>query len=482
MRLDQKSEKESIFSLIRKESFECGKRGKASHHTRLRFLYFCIFFLLSSTAISKAKGKNSKSISFYEKNRYYFQDSKGKPFISIGDYTWETFSGADFDFDRMFDSLKSRGLNLARIWLWWGCENIPSSSGFLYDTKVHIEPYLRDGAVSANDGRPKYNLDKFNPAFFSRLVQLCKSADKRGINLQLIMMDAWMIKHQRLWRLHAFNRVNNINDVDGDPRNTGLGTDKKQGFCSMGNPKVLEYQKAYIAKIVETVNRFDNIYFEIANENFYSEDWELTLGDFIKNVELKMPNKHLIIRRDFPSHHYVVQKWNPLTIHEAILNKRDLKVTLLFDTDWEINKSDSQIRKAAWSAIASGGHFSYMDDAMEFRRDTVIKDHRAQLHKQIDYIAKFMKNLKPWEMEPDNVLIKSGLSFALANNKKLFAYLPEGGEITIDLSAMKKRRVSGKWYDPLKGKFGLAFSIEAKAETVMSAPNKNDWVLIIKTK
>ena len=30
----------------------------------------------------------------------------------VGDYTWETFSGVDFDYARMFDSLKSRGLNL----------------------------------------------------------------------------------------------------------------------------------------------------------------------------------------------------------------------------------------------------------------------------------------------------------------------------------------------------------------------------------
>lgn len=447
------------------------------------FCSFCVFILFSFTITGSAKDRKSSSpVSIYTKNSYYFQDTEGKPFMFIGNYTWETFSGVNSDFTKMFDYLKSRGINLARIWLWWGCEELPAGNGFPEKNKLHIEPFLREGPGLANDGRPKYNLDKFNPAFFERLVQFCKAADQRGITLQLMTMDAWMLKKQHLWPLHAFNRNNNINNVDGDPNNTEKGIDGKQGFCSMGNPKALEYQKAYIRKVVETVNRFDNIYFEIANENFYSEEWELTLCDFIKEIELKMPNQHMTIRRDFPSHHYVVQKWDPLTVHNGIMEKRSLKVPLLFDTDWEINENGDEVRKAAWSAVASGGHFSYMDDAMQFRTDTAdIENKRAVLHKQIDYLAKFMKKRTPWEMTPDDSLVKSGLSFAMANDRELFAYLPAGGEISLDLSAMKGKMVA-KWYNPLNGKFSKDFRIMGKPETVFLAPDANDWVLLIKVK
>jgi len=79
--------------------------------------------------------------------------------------------------------------------------------------------------------------------------------------------------------------------VDGDPANTGVGTDGKQGFCSMGNPKVMEFQKAYIKKVVDTSNGFDNIYYEIANENYYSTEWELALCDYIHEIERAMPRK-----------------------------------------------------------------------------------------------------------------------------------------------------------------------------------------------
>ena len=460
-------------------------RREMQNERKFSSILICFLFSICIFSIqmicSAAEKKPSSVISIYPQNSYYFQDTKGKPFMFVGDYTWETFSGVNSDYVKMFDSLKSRGLNLARVWLWWGCEELPANKSFPFNKKIHIEPYLREGPGLANDGRPKYNLDKFNPAFFSRLTEFCKAADKCGINLQLMMMDAWMIKHDYLWRLNAYNRDNNINNVNGDPQNTKMGTDGKQGFCSMGNPKVMEYQKAYIRKVVETVNRFDKIYFEIANENYYSEEWELALCDFIKEIELEMPNQHLTIRRDFPSHSYVVQKWDPVEVHKGIMGKRNLKVPLLFDTDWIINKNDNEVRKAAWSAVASGAHFSYMDDAMEFRKDSIIKDKRAALHKQIDYIAKFMKLLKPWEMTPDDSLVKSGLSFAVANDKILFAYLPDGGEVKLDLTAMKGKP-QARWYNPLTGEFGPEFSVDRKPETQFIAPNNNDWALLVKSK
>jgi len=445
----------------------------------ISFLILGCLFSIQMNSFAAEK-KSGSPISIYRENTYYFQDSKGKPLMLIGDYTWETFSGVNFDYIRMFDSLKARGLNLARIWLWWGYWGYDDLTQPLWPKEDHISPYLREGPGLANDGKPKYNLDKFNPAFFTRLHEFCKIADQRGINLQLMMMDAWMLKHDYLWRLNAFNRDNNVNNVDGDPQNTKRGTDGKEGFCSLGNPKVYEYQKAFIRKVVKTVNGFDKIYFEIANENYYNEKWELQLCDYIKEIELKMPKQHMTIRRDFPSHSYVVLRWDPVAVHEGIVGKRGLKVPLIFDTDWIINDNDDEVRKAAWSAVATGAHFSYMDDALDFYRDSIYIDKRAALHRQIDFIARFMKQLKPWEMTPDDSLVKSGLSFAMSNNKTLFAYLPAGGEVKLDLSALKGKP-KARWYNPATGEFGPEFTVERKQETQFIAPDNNDWALMVRS-
>jgi hypothetical protein len=221
-----------------------------------------------------------------ESNPYYFADPSGRPIFMASCYTWGTFSSTDFDYTALLESLKKDGLNYSRVWLWWGCDEFRKGEfeGLPEEGKMHVEPFLRTGPGLANDGRPKYDLTKFNPEFFSRLRDMCSAARKRGIYLQLCVTDAWSLKNDRIWRKEAYNRNNNINGIDGDPSKSGVG-DHQQGCLSLGKPKVLENQKAYIRKVVDTVNDFDNILFEIANENYTSTEWELHLCDFIHEYE-----------------------------------------------------------------------------------------------------------------------------------------------------------------------------------------------------
>lgn len=407
-------------------------------------------------------------------NPYYFQDARARPTVLVGDYTWGTFSDLNYDYVRFFDSLRRRGLNAARVWLWWGCERIVT------DPKPtrHIEPYLRPGPGLANDGQPRYDLSRFNPAFFERLRTFCEAARQRGIELQLIMMDAWMLKHRELWRLHAYQRDNNVNGVDGDPADTGVGTDGRRGFCSLGNPRALEFQTALVRKIVETTNAFDNVHYEIANENYYSPEWELTLCDFIKAIEKSMPRHHLVMRRDLPLHSDVVQRWEPALVRQGMLARRTLRQPLIFDTDWTINQNDSQVRAAMWTALVSGGHFDYMDDSLEYRIGQPFEDPRAELHRQIDYAAAFVRRIRAWEMTPDDALVKSGTAYAMASASQLAAYLPAGGALTLDLSRLQGN-VAARWYNPREGRFGAPISVASSADVALAAPDTKDWALLV---
>jgi hypothetical protein len=415
-----------------------------------------------------------EAISIYTGNSFYFQNANGKPVVLIGDYSWDTFSNVNFDYIRMFDSLKSRGLNFARVWLWKLYAWNPA------DSTINICPYRREGPGMANDGKPKYNLNKYDPAFFDRLKNMCKAAQKRGIYLQLILLDTWMLKHDYLWRLAAFNKDNNVNHVDGDPRHTGTGTDGKHGYCSQGNPHALKYQKAYIRKVVETVNSYDNIFFEIANEDYYNKQWELALCDFIKTIELKMPKQHMTVQRDFPSHHNVVQSWDPETVHKKIIAKHDLKVPLIFDTDWMLNKNSNEVRKAGWSALASGAHFDYMEGDITYLKDSTIGGSGPDLHLQIGYMARFMKAIKPWTLAPVDGLVRNGIAMIMANKSKLFAYLPKGGEITLDISGLKDN-IEGEWYDPRSGKYSKKVLLYRNKLAKFDAPDHRDWVLFLKS-
>ena len=243
------------------------------------------------------------------------------------------------------------------------------------------------------------------------------------------------------------------------------------------DPKALEFQKAYIRKLVDTVNDFDNIYLEIANENYYSREWELHLCDFIKESEKSLPKRHLTMPRDLLSHSDVVQEWDPVMVHAGMLAKRGLKQPLIFDTDWIINPNDDEVRKAMWSAVLSGGHFSYMDDSLPFCIPPG-KDKRPELHKQIDYLAAFVKHINPWEMPPDDGLVRSGRAFAMASGTTLAAYLPNGVAVTLDLATIAGA-LSARWYDPREGVFREAVQLQGGGPLELKPPDDQDWALLI---
>ncbi len=435
---------------------------------------FALHALLFLPAPAQAPPSESLTLRIHPEYPHYFQGPDRKPLLLIGDYTWGTFSDADFDYKAQLDALAARGLNFARIWLWWGCEELPAP-----DNKLHIEPFLRPGPGTANDGRPKYDLTRFHPAFFDRLRDLCAAARERGIYLQLITVDAWMLKHSHLWKLHAFHRDNNSNGVDGDPRSTGTGTDGRQGFCSLGNPQALEFQKAYLRKLLDSVNDFDNILLEIANENYYGDEWERRLCEFLRECERDKPRQHVLMPLDLLSHSNVVQKWDPKVIHAALIEKRRLRQPLIFDTDWIINNDDGAIRRSMWAAVLSGGHFNYMDDSLEFRGRPA-PDRRAKLHAQIGHLAGFMKLLRPWEMRPGDALVQSGYALAMASTEVLAAYLPAGGKVTLDLTPLEGA-LEARWFDPLEGTWGGKLTAQGGAPQELSAPNANDWALLLRS-
>lgn len=414
----------------------------------------------------------------YPLNASYFQSPKGHPLVLIGNYTWGTFSDVDYDYKAMFDTLKANGLNFARVWVWWGCEVFPEPIN-----RLNVNPYGRIGPGNANDGKPKYDLTKFNPTFFQRLHAVCAAAQERGIFLQLTLLDAWMIKHPHLWRLHAYHRDNNINGVDGDPKNTDTGTDAQQGFCSLGNPKVLERQKAFICKVVDAVNEFDNIFFEIANENYYNADWELHLCKFIREYEQSKPKQHLVMPLNLPNHDYNgIKTWDLQRLHTNLLKARALRQPLIFDTDGLGCPDDSTVRKAAWTAFTSGGHVSYLDDSLQpgsEYRGNERGTRRATLRQQLGNLARFTRQVPFWKMKAEDALVKAGTAFAMGSANEVVAYLPQGGSIILDLTNLKGS-LAYRWFNPREGKFGDQFRVEGGGQRPFQAPSRNDWALQVK--
>src|SRR5438093_463307 len=92
-----------------------------------------------------------------------------------------------------------------------------------------------------------------------------------------------------MWKLSPMNVVNNVNHVGAVAR-TNVYTLDAHG-------RLLAMQEAMVRKIVTKVKDFDNIYYEICNEPYFSDvtlEWQKRIADMITKTERQLNVRHLI--------------------------------------------------------------------------------------------------------------------------------------------------------------------------------------------
>lgn len=81
------------------------------------------------------------------------------------------------------------------------------------------------------------------------------------------------------WVNHPMNKTNNVNGIEGDPEEIGSGLK----VHSLDNSDIVKCQKMYIDKLVEPLNGFDNIIWEVGNEIAHSGlPWKDHVVDYIR--------------------------------------------------------------------------------------------------------------------------------------------------------------------------------------------------------
>lgn len=410
------------------------------------------------------------AISIHPQNPHYFLSPEGEPLLLTGVYTWDIFSDPQFDHKGFFKLLKANSLNFARVWLFWGWEkeDIP-----------FLPLYQRTGPGEARDGKSRYDLDKFNPFFFQHLKDVLESAKKEGIYLQLVLFDAWSLKNKAgTWDIHCFHRDNNINGVDGDKDGDGRGTE----FCSLKDEKILAYQKRFVDEILKICAPYDNIFFEVANENYYDPEWERFMGNYIKEKEKNQRVRHLVMPLDLPNHDGAgIKTWDLSRLKIAFRKSYALNQPLIMDTDGIGSPSDDVIRRAFWTAFASGGHFDYLDETLSPQRGGKISSpKRANLYRQLGHIARFAKDLPLPLLEPHDEVVLEGNASVLARlGERYIVYLPFGGEVKIRLG---EGDFLYRWFDPRTGEWSKGKLCKGERARRFKAPSNEDWVLYMERK
>ena len=123
--------------------------------------------------------------------RYFTDGTKNadgslKAVYLTGSHTWNNFQHngvyPPVDYDEYLDFLTKHNHNFIRLWVWEQGGWDPWAAGH-----VVVEPvaYARTGPGDALDGKPKYDLAKFNDAYFDRL----RLAPGRGSKTRHLYFD-----------------------------------------------------------------------------------------------------------------------------------------------------------------------------------------------------------------------------------------------------------------------------------------------------
>ncbi|HVN59111.1 MAG TPA: hypothetical protein VMT63_12495 [Bacteroidales bacterium] len=251
-------------------------------------------------------------VSIYSENPHYFYFRR-KPIILItSDHHYGAVIDRDFDFKKYLCYLSSSGMNLTRIYP-GGMFELPDKyiEGSPLGPKRgrQILPWAKSDVKGADSllaeaGKPsfKFDLDRWNPEYFARLRSFVKEAAKRGIVVEVPFFNGM---YEDCWPLTAFYHGNNIQNVGKyEPGDCGFFTSSLPQ-----NSDVLLYQEAYVKKITQELNEFNNVIFDICDEpslqglpgggcKFLPDSqvvpWITRLKDVFTETESILPKKHLL--------------------------------------------------------------------------------------------------------------------------------------------------------------------------------------------
>jgi hypothetical protein len=164
------------------------------------------------------------------------------------------------DFRGYLGFLDERGHNFIRLWRW---EQFRSQvAGGAFHLCMTPQPWPRTGPGTAKDGKPKFDLSRFDEDFFDRLRDYVTAAGDDGIYVSVMLFEGFGL-HLSLApdnvEGHPFHAANNVN---------GVGIDSINDYQVLPlDARVQALQEAYIRKVIDTVQDLPNVLYEVANES-----------------------------------------------------------------------------------------------------------------------------------------------------------------------------------------------------------------------
>jgi hypothetical protein len=424
------------------------------------------------------------------RNPRYFTDASGKAIYLTAAHTWTNLQDIGltdpppvFDFDHYLNFLTEHHYNYIRLWRWETPKDIEADKIVRYSSP---HPWKRLGPGLAWDGKPKFDLTTFDEEYFARMRNRVQAAGERGIYVSIMLFNGWELQFSN-WSGHPFNVNNNINGINGDPDGDGRG-DEMQSWPPPAD--VERAEKAYIRKVIDTVNDLDNVLYEISNESGpYSIDWQYAMIEYVKSYEAGKAKQHPVGMSfqyrggsnstlfNSPAD-WISPNSDSRTGDYNYRNNPppgDGKKVVFSDTDhlWG-NGGD---RQWVWKSFVRGLNPLYMDPYENPPVWEKLLPNIEEVRRNLGYARTYAERVNLTAMAPD--LNVSSTGYCLANpGSEYVVYQPDASDFTVDLMA---GGYSYEWFNPVAGtKSGSGSFTFAGGRKSFTAPFSGDSVLYLK--
>lgn len=324
----------------------------------------------------------------------------------------------DFDYVQYLDELQKHGLNHTRTFSGVYRENAAAfqitDNTLAPQPNRYVGPWARSDQPGYHGGGNRFDLTRWDAAYFARLQDFLAQAAQRGVVVELDLFCP--MYNDGMWDDCPMKASNNIN---------GVGTCSRDQVYTLKHRDLLEVQLAVTRKIVSELRDFGNLYYEICNEPYFggvTMEWQRAIADAIVDAEMDFPQRHLIsmniangrqkVERPHPAvsifnFHYCVP---PDTV---AMNYGWNKVIGENETGFR-GSDDLLYRTEGWDFLLAGGAlFNNLDYSFSAKHpDGSLRDYKSpgggsvELRQQLGVLKKFLDGFDFIHMQPDAAVVR----------------------------------------------------------------------------
>lgn len=382
--------------------------------------------------------------------------------------------------------LTQSNYNFFRLWRW---ELAKFSLQFEDRTKCAYcspHPWERPGPGAARDGKPRFDLQRLNEAYFARLRARVKAAAERGLYVSVMLFEGCGAQFYSA-EGHPFHGQNNIQGIKGEAN----GDRKFLEINTLNRPEIRAVQEAYLRKVIDTVNDLDNVLYEVCNEaGPYSTDWQYHMIQYVKSYEAGLPKQHpvgMTFQYQYGSNTTLFNSpadWISPNPDSATGNYNyqnnpppgDGRKVIVSDTDhlWGVGGDSPWV----WKSFLRGLNLLYMDPLDNSTWEPLPKN-AEEVRRNISYTRQYARRMDLGSITPQAEICSTGYCLANAGAEYLM-YQPEAGSAIAAELAPGSYNV--EWFDPGAGTTFSAGAVTAGSGRQAFTPPSAGHVLLYATR